>query len=381
MSMTSSVDQPVTHASIRLLLFVTSRPATLDLAEQIRHHFSQLPGDYPAYLEIVEIGHRPYMAEHYKLVATPALVKTYPPPAQVLVGEDLTTQLEVWWSRWQRQVALVINQPETERPELTPQSSSALLQLSEELFELRQERTQLLDQLRFKDRIIALLVHDLRSPLTATALAIETLQQQYFQDQQSHCKDQTLTDQLLEHARFQIRKMDAMITDILEAARGTAAELSIRASEVQLINLCHSVIEDFQPRIQDKQLTLDTDLPADLPTVHADADKIRQVLFNLLDNAIKYTPAQGHIWVTALHRTTQKIQVTVSDTGPGIAAEDQELIFTDSVRLVRDQHQDGYGIGLSLCRRIIRSHYGQIWVNSTLGEGSRFHFTLPVYRA
>ncbi len=373
MFMASSVDQPATRVTLQLLLFVTSRSATIDLAEQIRHHIEQLPGDYLAVLEVVELGERPYMAEHYKLVATPALVKTYPPPAQALVGEDLTTQLEVWWPRWQGQAALVSGQPESNRPETSPQSSTALLQLSEELFELRQERAQLLEQLRFKERILAMLVHDLRGPLTATALAVETVQQQ-------EELTPTISDQLLDQARQQIRKMDAMITDILEAARGTAAELAIRSTELNVIELCKLVVDDFTVRIQAKSLTIETDLPSDVPAVHGDPDKIRQVLFNLLDNAVKYTPPDGTIWLTVLHRTNQKVQVTVSDTGPGIPADAQDRIFTDAVRLDRDQHQEGYGIGLSLCRRIIRAHYGQIWVDSSPGEGSSFHFTLPAYR-
>jgi len=249
------------------------------------------------------------------------------------------------------------------------------LQMSEEVFSLRQERAQLREQLDFKDRVLAMLVHDLRSPLTATALAVETLQQG-----REGSLDKAVERQLFEHARQQLRKMDSMITDILESARGSASELRIRAVETQLASLCQPVIEELLPRIQAKQLQFQADIPVDLPTVHVDPDKIRQVIFNLLDNAIKYTPAGGSIRLNILHRTSQKVQVTVSDTGPGIPEAEQENIFSDAVRLSRDQQQEGYGIGLSLCRRIVRAHYGQIWVESILGKGSSFHFTLPVYR-
>ncbi len=374
--MSSSVDSPPTRVSIQLLLFVNNRLATAEIAYQLREHVRQLPGDYPTHLDVVEIGERPYLAEHYKLVATPALVKIAPLPAQVLAGEDLATQLEVWWPRWQGQAALAAGKTEAERQQEHPQMTEALLQMSEEVFLLRQERSQLLEQLRFKDRILAMLVHDLRSPLTATGLAVETLQQVYQLDE----VDPKLAQHLLEQARTQLRKMDSMITDILEAARGTASELVIQTHELHLSRLLHTTLEDFQDRILAKQLSLSTDIPSDLPSVQADEDKIRQVLANLLDNAVKYTPQGGQIRVHALHRTTQKVQVTVSDTGPGIPAEAQERIFSDTVRLDRDQQQEGYGIGLSLCRRIIRAHYGQIWVDSCPGEGSSFHFTLPVYR-
>jgi two-component system, OmpR family, clock-associated histidine kinase SasA len=103
------------------------------------------------------------------------------------------------------------------------------------------------------------------------------------------------------------------------------------------------------------------------------------VLINLLDNAIKYTPDGGSIEISMLHRTSQKIQVSISDTGPGIPPENQVRIFEEQFRLERDEQEDGYGIGLALCQRIVRAHYGQIWVDSSPDRGSCFHFTLPVY--
>ncbi len=83
--------------------------------------------------------------------------------------------------------------------------------------------------------------------------------------------------------------------------------------------------------------------------------------------------------MSILHRTTQKIQVSICDSGPGIPEENRDRIFQDRFRLERDESHDGYGIGLSLCKRIIRAHYGQIWVDSSLNQGSCFHFTLPVF--
>jgi two-component system, OmpR family, clock-associated histidine kinase SasA len=107
---------------------------------------------------------------------------------------------------------------------------------------------------------------------------------------------------------------------------------------------------------------------------------LRQLLVNLLDNATKYTPQGGQISLSVLHRTSQKVQVTVCDTGPGIPPEKQERIFEGHFRLERDEKQEGYGLGLALCRRIAQAHYGQIWVDSSPNRGSSFHFTLPVYR-
>ncbi|QYO68792.1 hypothetical protein JVX88_33195 [Leptolyngbya sp. 7M] len=100
-----------------------------------------------------------------------------------------------------------------------------------------------------------------------------------------------------------------------------------------------------------------------------------------MDNAIKYTPANGKINVAILHRTTQKVQVSICDTGPGIPSDNQQHIFGDRFRLQRDQAMEGYGIGLALCKRIVQAHYGQIWVDSEPNHGSCFHFTLPVYHS
>ncbi|CAN1212075.1 hypothetical protein TUMEXPCC7403_17850 [Tumidithrix helvetica PCC 7403] len=100
---------------------------------------------------------------------------------------------------------------------------------------------------------------------------------------------------------------------------------------------------------------------------------------NLLGNAIKYTPSGGKIELNVLHRTAQKIEVSIVDNGPGIPTEKRDRVFDDRYRLERDDQADGYGIGLSLCRRIIRAHYGQIWVDDAGIQGSSFHFTLPVY--
>jgi two-component system clock-associated histidine kinase SasA len=94
---------------------------------------------------------------------------------------------------------------------------------------------------------------------------------------------------------------------------------------------------------------------------------------------MKYTPLGGKIQVSVLHRTTQKIQVSVSDNGPGIPEENRDRIFEDHFRLKRDEAQQGYGLGLSLCQRIVHAHYGRIWVDST-SRGGCFHFTLPIYR-
>ncbi|MEB3313859.1 MAG: ATP-binding protein, partial [Cyanobacteriota bacterium] len=157
-------------------------------------------------------------------------------------------------------------------------------------------------------------------------------------------------------------------------------ELQLHPQELDLVTLCCDVANGFKDQLQAKQQRLSQEIPTDLPTVYADGNQVKRVITNLLDNAIKYTPQGGQVSLIALHRTTQKVQVGVIDTGPGIPPENRDKVFEESFRLQRDSSKEGYGLGLALCQRIIRAHYGQIWVDSVPEEGSAFYFTLPVYR-
>ena len=106
-----------------------------------------------------------------------------------------------------------------------------------------------------------------------------------------------------------------------------------------------------------------------------------QVLLNLIENALKFSEDEGEIFITMLHRTNQWVEVIVRDNGPGIPQEEQQRIFVDRVRLPQtSQETIGFGIGLSVCRRIVEVHGGKIWVVSKPTEGACFYFTVPVWR-
>ncbi|PSR18850.1 histidine kinase [filamentous cyanobacterium CCP3] len=376
---------------LKLLLFIDKRPSLARQMRQIRQYLKTLEDHFEFNLDVVDIGEQPYLAEHYKLVASPALIKIAPAPQQMLAGSDIINQLERWWPKWQQEhldaVRWADSDPNASTDLLAEQDTSLsysaeLMKLSDEIFRLNQTREELEAQLRFKDRIIAMMAHDLRNPLTAASIAIETLELGYAPNQaRTLTLKPELTGQLLKHAKTQIRAINRMITDILKAARGASMELQLVPQELDLSALCLEVVDAFQNRLHEKQQVITTEIPQDLPTVYADGTQVKRVITNLLDNAIKYTPQQGKVAIVALHRTTQKVQVSVADTGPGIPAENCDKIFEESYRLQRDVTQEGYGLGLALCQRIVRAHYGQIWVDSSPGEGSSFYFTLPVYRA
>lgn len=380
-------------ASLQLLLFVDKRPISNERIRQIRNRLKELATDsvYPYELQVVDVSEQPHLAEYFKLVATPSLIKIYPEPRQTLAGTNLIAQLENWWSRWQRSIEeYVINtqiQPEPvngDKEKTQIQSivqSAEFLRLSDEVFRLQREKEELQAQLQFKDQIIAILAHDLRNPLTTLSIALETLEMGMTREVKHPRMTPELLGQIIRQARTQARALDRMITDILQVARERGAEFRIHPQRLDLGQLCLEVVDRLKDQFQAKHHQIHTDIPADLPSVYADSERVRQVLVNLLDNASKYTPNQGRIHLSILHRTTQKVQVSICDTGPGIPSGNQERIFDDRFRLQRDEALEGYGIGLALCKRVVQAHYGQIWVDSEPSHGSCFHFTLPVYHA
>ncbi len=363
--------------SIQLLLFVDERPSSQEYIQPIRDYLERVRDDYSYELEVIEIHEQPHLVEHFRLVATPALVKVVPEPRQTLAGSNLVNQLQKWWPKWLSSLE-DNHQVQPESNTTTVGYSAELMRLSDEIFRLKKDKENLLEQLKFKDQVLAMLAHDLRSPLTAASIAVETLE--LAQNQERSEKQQQLISQLFQQTRNQFRVMNRLITDILQASKSMNAQLHAEQTEVFLPPLSKEILRQYGDLFVEKSLTLKQDIPQDVPTVYADEELIRQVIVNLLDNAIKYTPQGGEITLSILHRTSQKVQVSICDTGPGIPEEKQERIFEGHFRLQRDQGKEGYGLGLSLCRKIIRVHYGQIWVDSVPGQGSCFHFTLPVYR-
>lgn len=373
---------PSLEVPLKLLLFIDKRPSSAEQVRQIRQHVEMLEGEIAPVLEVIDVSEQPYLAEHFKLVVTPTLIKISAVGRQTLTGSDIISQIDYWWSRWQAEVSSENAVREEQILDDTSiAQSTEIIHLSDEIFRLKQLNAEANAKLEFKDRIIAMLAHDLRNPLTAASIAIETLEMGYDPSKERRSKFRPeLTVQLLRNAKTQLRSIDRMITDILQAAHGPSVDLQIFPKELNLQELCQEVVESMLTKVKNKDQTIQLDIPQDLPQVHADPNQVRRVVSNLLDNAVKYTPTGGEVMISALHRTTQKVQVSIQDTGPGIPSDKQARIFEESFRLQRDQSQDGYGLGLALCLRIVRSHYGQIWVDSVPQQGSTFHFTLPVYR-
>ena len=369
---------------LQLLLFIDRRSSSQEQVQEIKAYLTSLRSSYSFKLDVIEIEKQPHLVEFFKLVATPALVKMSPEPRQTLAGSNLIQQLEKWWHQWQRQEKFAAGDREVQ--DSLPVVSSANnyygqdIRLSDEIFSLRQEKEELKAQLRFKDKILAMLAHDLRTPLTAASMAVETIEISEKNDRLSPSKLIKLKQKLFRQARNQFNIMDSMIGELLQSSQNDRSKLAVKPKPLNLCALCQEIISQFDAKLQQKSMKFMWDLPQDLPQVYADAELIRQLISNLLDNAIKYTPESGSISLSVLHRTNQKVQVSVCDTGPGIPAAKREKIFEDSFRLQRDLAEEGYGLGLAMCHQIVSAHYGQIWVDNSPESGSCFRFTLLVHK-
>jgi signal transduction histidine kinase len=234
--------------------------------------------------------------------------------------------------------------------------------------ELRRLYGELEATSRHKSEFLANMSHELRTPLNAIIGFSELLQQQLVGD----LNEQQLgyVDDVVDAGRHLL----SLINDVLDLSKVEAGKMELNLADVALRPTLESGLTMNAEQAGQARIVLGLELePAEI-TIRADERKLRQVVFNLLSNAVKFTPPDGRIDVSA-RLTNGVVEVAVSDTGPGIAPEDQELIF-EEFRQTRTG-QDGTGLGLPLARRFIELHGGRLWVESAPGEGSTFRFTIP----
>ena len=319
-------------------------------------------------LQLANPAEQPELLELHRLVATPALVKLDPFPRQVFAGNTLLVQLRTWLPRWQ-QTEVVTGLGLTLRPaEIDGSRTQREVRLEDQVLVLKQENETLIERLGVQERLLRMVAHELRTPLTAAKLALQSLS--LGQIDNSRCLD------VLDRRLDDIEQLSA---DLLEVGT-TRWEALFNPQRLDLGQVAAESILELEKLWVGRDLELVTDIPSDLPDVFADQRRMRQVLLNLLENALKFTPEGGRVNLTLLHRTSQWVQASVCDTGPGIPRQEQQRIFQDRVRLPQTSgNTSGFGVGLSVCRRIAEVHSGRIWVVSEPGEGACFHFTVPVW--
>jgi two-component system, OmpR family, phosphate regulon sensor histidine kinase PhoR len=231
------------------------------------------------------------------------------------------------------------------------------------------QRLKDLDQL--KTDFINTVSHELRTPLTSMRWSTESLSQLVSQ------KDETVS-KLLRILRDDNHRLANMIEELLGFARLDAGKLHLNISTIDLPQILSVAREEIAPLAQQKNITLSKINTLETLTLQADSEQIHRVAINLLDNAIKYTPQNGHVSITVAH-TDQEATFCVSDTGIGILDQDQSHIFDKFYRTDQSdvQKERGTGLGLSIVKGIAEAHNGTVSVKSQIGQGTTFQVTLP----
>ena len=174
--------------------------------------------------------------------------------------------------------------------------------------------------------------------------------------------------------------LSRLVTDLRELSLAEAGQIVLHQETTDIGELVTAEISGIQSRCQDKDISISAKLPRKLPQLFIDKDRIRQVLHNLIDNAIRHTPAGGSIKVGARSDTPGWVTLSVSDTGSGIAEEDLPHVFDHFYKADRSRQRGhgGAGIGLALVKQLVELHGGRVWAESKSTKGSTFSFTLPV---
>ena len=238
--------------------------------------------------------------------------------------------------------------------------------------ELEQKSRELETASYHKSEFLANMSHELRTPLNAIIGFSEVLSERMFgelnEKQEEYLRDIYASGQHLL----------SLINDILDLSKIEAGRMELELTDFDLPTALDNALTLVRERAGRRSITMETSVDERLGEVRADERKIRQVVLNLLSNAIKFTPEGGRIEVAAMPKDGF-VEVSVSDTGIGIAPEDQEAVFEEFRQVgTAEKRAEGTGLGLTLCRKFVELHGGRIWVKSQVGVGSTFTFTIPV---
>lgn len=261
--------------------------------------------------------------------------------------------------------------------QLTP--ASPLTPLESQLRQALERIAEMESRDSLKTQFLANISHDLRTPLTAVITHAEILRDGILGP---------LTDRQLESIAGIInggRQLLEQVGEILTYARSAADQLVLAPSSFHVGDVITQVCALNESLASKKGLALTTEIPADLRAVTADREKFAHILGNLIGNAIDFTPAGGRVWVRAyevMDGEGAACQIEVGDSGIGIDAEHHELIFREfaQVDASASRQHHGTGLGLTIARKLVELHGGRIWLDSALGSGSRFFFTIPFPR-
>lgn len=221
-----------------------------------------------------------------------------------------------------------------------------------------------------REDILRAISHDLRSPLSAILGQAQLLARRLDKPELEGARGSA------EAIVVSARRMNAMIQDLVDAARLESGQLRLNREAIELRSFTADLLRRLEPVLETGRVRVE--VPEGLPSVYADPDRLERILTNLLSNALKYSPPGTEVTVRAVQRDGE-IVVSVSDRGPGIPPEDLPKLFQRYARTaVGEARRDGLGLGLYITRKLVEAHGGRIWVDSQVGVGSTFSFSLPI---
>jgi two-component system phosphate regulon sensor histidine kinase PhoR len=235
-----------------------------------------------------------------------------------------------------------------------------------------QDLTRLHQLQTVRQDFISNISHELRTPLAALRALVDTL------NDGGAIDDPPAAHRFLQRMEVEVDALTQMVQELLELSRIESGQAPLRLQDLPAGLVVAAGAERLRPQAERTELTLTICLPPDLPEIVVDPDRIQQVLTNLVHNAIKFTPQGGSITVTAQARPAEgEVVIAVRDSGVGIAPDDLPRIFERFYKADRARASGGTGLGLAIAKHIVQAHGGRIWVESQLGKGSIFFFSLP----
>jgi PAS domain S-box-containing protein len=243
-------------------------------------------------------------------------------------------------------------------------------QLAAKVEELAQANTDLENLDRMRAEFVSLVSHQLRAPLTNMLGAVTRIE--------ASCDNRTPTcSRMLVVVTQQVGRLDRLVRDVLNAARIEAGQLNLQPEPFSVLPVVHQVVQQVQAGAADR--TFEVPAKPGLPMAFADRDRVVEVLANLLDNAVKYSPA-GRAVVLEARADEQEIVVSVRDRGPGLPPDDLQRVFERFYRIDSGDAQAayGHGLGLYVCHRLVSAMGGRVWAENAEDGGAVFSFSLPV---
>jgi signal transduction histidine kinase len=237
------------------------------------------------------------------------------------------------------------------------------------LRELKEANEKLKELDKRKSAFVANVSHEFKNPLAVIKESLEIALDGLVGEMSPQQKE------IIIPAKSNIERLIRLVTDLLDLSKIEAGKMEMRRTEFDIVALVNEILSSYERELSKKQLVLKKDIPPGIGLVWADRDKLSEVIINLLNNGIKYTPSPGQL-IIKLEGTEKEIRFEISDTGPGIPGEYLEKIF-DKFERITAEKQEGTGLGLPIAKDIVGLHKGKIWVESEVGKGSKFIFTLP----